>query len=304
MDITTSPLIEMAEEAKRPTRWWIGWPVAFAIIAVGSAGGSLLGDAVLGSPESTETSAQYVEAFSFGVTLVALLLWVWLKEGRGFGSLGFRGSGWLAKLAGGLVIGAAMMGLGVLLVTIIGQYANGESDHTRLGASAVLWVIPLLLVVLLQSSTEEAITRGYILQIGGLQLPGWVAIVASSVLFAVIHLEFDPIVLLNITLYAMFACFVALGQGSLWLICGIHAGWNFAQGNLFGVPVSGNSYATSLFSFGPTDDANELLTGGDFGIEGSLMGTVVLALAFAVAYTYYRRQEGARTARPPLPQTA
>ena len=51
MEIRTSPLVQMAEEARRPSRWWVGWPVALLIIVVGGAGGQALGTAVLGSPE-------------------------------------------------------------------------------------------------------------------------------------------------------------------------------------------------------------------------------------------------------------
>lgn len=118
----------------------------------------------------------------------------------------------------------------------------------------MLALLPLAVLFLLQGSTEEAVTRGYMLQMGARQLPGWVAIIASSVLFSVLHINFDPLILINITLFAVFASLVALQQGSLWIVCGIHAGWNFFQGNVFGLPVSGHVEATALFTFGPAPD--------------------------------------------------
>ena len=156
---------------------------------------------------------------------------------------------------------------------------------------------------ILQGSTEEAVTRGYMLQVGGLQLPAWGAVLGSSVFFSVLHLDFRPLVLLNIALYAVFACFVALGQGSLWLICGIHAGWNYFQGNVFGLPVSGNVYATSLWSFGPAEGSNEVLTGGNFGVEASMIGTVILVVALAIAYRSYRRVATQREGQTVTPRT-
>ena len=296
MDIRTSPLVEMADEAKRPTRWWLGWIVAVLIVVVGGAGGQAIGSAVLGSPEPDDPKYQFGEFFSFGFTLVALLLWVVLKEGRPFSSLGFRGGNPVGKLAFGVVIGALMMAAGVLALTVMGQYETGASQHTNVGSEALALLLPLAVVFLLQASTEEAVTRGYMLQIGGLQLPGWVAVIATSVIFSILRVGASPLALVNIALYALFASFVALGQGSLWLICGIHAGWNYFQGNIFGVPVSGHAEASSLFAFGPAEGSSDLLSGGDFGIEASLAGTVVLVVALVIAFAAYRRAEAARQA--------
>ncbi len=125
--------------------------------------------------------------------------------------------------------------------------------------------------------------RGYMLQVGGLQLPSWIAVVLSSFLFAAIHLDFHPLVLLNITLYAVAASFVALGQGSLWLVCGFHIAWNWVQGNVMGIAVSGTPREVALFTFGAKDGASDLLTGGSFGLEGSLAATLRAAEQTALA---------------------
>ncbi len=54
--------------------------------------------------------------------------------------------------------------------------------------------------------------------------------------------------------------------------------WNFAQGNIFGVSVSGMDIMASVFSFAPTNEG-ELINGGTFGLEGGLAVTIVLILA-------------------------
>lgn len=95
-------------------------------------------------------------------------------------------------------------------------------------------------------------------------------------------------------LYAVFVCFVALGEGGLWLVCGIHAGRNYFQGNIFGLPVSGHPEGTSLWDFGPVSGANDMVTGGNFGVEASLVGTGVLVVAVVLAITYDRRQQARR----------
>ncbi|MEZ5115582.1 MAG: CPBP family intramembrane glutamic endopeptidase [Candidatus Nanopelagicales bacterium] len=295
MNIRTSPLVQMADEAKRPTSWWLAWIVGAVMIVGGSIAGDAVGSLLLGNPGHADTLFQFKEFFIFGVTLLLLFLWLRFKEGRPFSSVGFRGSNPVGKLALGFLVGAVMMTVGVLVPWALGAYKSGASEHTNVGSSALVAVIPLLLVFLWQASTEEAVTRGYMLQMAGRQIPGWAAILGTSVFFSVIHMDFRPIVLLNIALYAVFASFIALGQGNLWLIAGIHAGWNYFQGNIYGLPVSGNTEASSLFAIGPASGSSDLMTGGDFGVEASIVGTVILLIACAIGYTYLRRANRTRT---------
>lgn len=295
MNIRTSPLVQMAEEAERPTRWWLAWIVAVVLVIGGSAAGSALGAVLLGDPGEKDTLFQFKEFFSFGVTLLLLVVWVRLKERRSASSIGFRGRGAVGKLLLGFVIGAAMMAVGVLVPWALGQYETGGSEHTNVGSAALIAVVPLVLVFLLQASTEEAVFRGYLLQVTGSQTNAVLAILGTSIFFAVIHTDFRPVVLFNITLYAVFACFVALGQGNLWLIAGLHAGWNFFQGNIFGLPVSGIAEANAVLDFGPAAGSNDLVTGGNFGVEASIVGSAILVVATLVAFVFYRRAEAART---------
>jgi uncharacterized protein len=304
MNIRTSPLVTMASEAKRPTPWWLAWIIAAIIIIAGGAGGDALGSMILGNPAKTDTRYQFIEIFSFGGSLLLLWLWVRFKEGRKFSSVGFRGPKPIGKLLLGFVVGAVMMSIGVAIPWATGHLASDSSSHTNLGTAALVPVLGLVFVFLWQASTEEAITRGYMLQVGGRDLAPWFAILGSSIFFAVIHLDFSPVPLLNITLYAVFACFVALQQGGLWLICGIHAGWNFFQGNIYGVPVSGNPEASSILGLSPTAGSSDLLTGGSFGIEASLSGSVVLVIALVIAIAAYRRKDAERAAQVPEPMAA
>lgn len=296
MNIRTSPLVQMTSEAKRPTRWWLGWIVAVVIILAGGIGGQSLGSALLGNPQEQDTLYQFNDFFGFGATLLLLFLWVRLKEGRPFSSVGFRGHNAIGKLLLGLAIGAAMMTTGMLVAWVTGQYGPGLSVHTNLGTAALLPIVVLLLVFFVQAGTEEAMTRGYMLQIGGRDINGWAAILGAAIIFTAIHPGITPVAGLNIMLYAVFASFVALGQGNLWLIVGIHIGWNYFQGNIFGIPVSGNPTASSLFDFGPTQGSNDLVTGGTFGLEASLIGTLILVIALASSFTSYRRAEAQRAA--------
>jgi hypothetical protein len=125
-------------------------------------------------------------------------------------------------------------------------------------------------------------------------MPGWLAIALVSFGFAAIHMDFQPLVLANITLVAVFFSFVSLAQGSLWTAFGFHVGRNAMQGSILGIPVSGNAYAISLFAFGPAADAPAWLTGDEFGVEGSAVAMVLLAVVTVWSYRYYRKAERRR----------
>ena len=69
--------------------------------------------------------------------------------------------------------------------------------------------------------------------------------------------------------------------GTLWLAVGMHTGWNFFLGTVFGFPVSG---IVERSVFLTESDGPALLTGGDFGPEGGLLAAVVLLLGTAALY--------------------
>jgi uncharacterized protein len=292
-NLHASPIVAAAKEARRPTRWWIAalFVVLVGIIAAGGIGLSIYMSFVQ-APEGS-IGAQIGEIFSNAMSLVVIGLWLRFKEVRPFSSLGFWGSGALWRFLTGLVIGAGMLTLAVLSLLLLGDYQTVPGAAGGLSGWAAL--VPALLLVfvwIVQGSTEETLMRGYLLQTSGLQLPGWVAILIPAVIFSGLHFVSpgpkEPVAVVNIVLFALFTSFIALRQGSLWLVCGAHVGWNWFQGNIFGVPVSGNVHTTALFPTGPTADASHLWSGGAFGVEGSLMVTIIWGIATLVAYGYFR----------------
>jgi membrane protease YdiL (CAAX protease family) len=80
---------------------------------------------------------------------------------------------------------------------------------------------------------------------------------------------------------------------SLWMPTGLHAAWNFTQGFIFDVPVSGNAergLVTAKLS-GPA-----LLSGGPFGLEASIIA-LVLATAAGILLVVLSVRSG-RVVRP------
>ena len=83
-----------------------------------------------------------------------------------------------------------------------------------------------------------------------------------------------------------------LKTDTVWGVAGIHGAWNFAQGNLFGILVSGQSSGTSIMKFTPQGNQG-WLSGGSFGIEGSIMTSLVLLLLI-IYLAYQLKKENER----------
>jgi membrane protease YdiL (CAAX protease family) len=114
-------------------------------------------------------------------------------------------------------------------------------------------------------------------------LPLWACAAINALLFSLLHVG-NPgvtvIALINIFLFGVFASLLTLRRGSVWLVCAIHSLWNFSQGNLFGIPVSGLGGLPSPLTAEVAEGGwQTLINGGAFGLEGGLAVTVVLAAA-------------------------
>jgi uncharacterized protein len=148
------------------------------------------------------------------------------------------------------------------------------------GAGAFLANLALYgLFFALVAVNEELAFRGYLLANLLRRTGAPLAVVGSSVLFAAMHLHnphLTPLGYLNLHLAGAFFALTVLKRGSLWFAIGCHFAWNLFLSVGLALPVSGVSLAgfISLPPGGPG-----WLTGGEFGPEGSVAATAVLALA-------------------------
>jgi membrane protease YdiL (CAAX protease family) len=146
-------------------------------------------------------------------------------------------------------------------------------------------LIGLLSVGVAVSWFEELRDRGYLLQNlkDGLNLP-W-ALFISSAMFAGRHLG-NPnaswISTLGIFLAGFFLAYGWVRTHELWISLGLHAGWNFFEGIVFGFPISGFE---SFRIIEQTVSGPEWITGGDFGPEAGFM--LILAMAVGIVLIHY-----------------
>ncbi len=227
-------------------------------------------------------TAVLLQLFSTAAMLVGVLLFCRLAERRSLCSLGFTRRGAVWEYGIGLLGGLGLFGSAVLLCVLTKTLTIQISpERTSPGFLALF-----LLGFLIQGMAEEVLCRSYLMVSLSRGWPVWVCALLNSLLFSILHLGNDNvsvIALVNIFLFGMFASMLTLRRGSIWMAGAVHSMWNFAQGNLFGIPVSGiQGLPSPLSSRLESGTLRELLNGGAFGLEGGLSVTVVLLAGCAV----------------------
>ena len=211
-----------------------------------------------------------------------------LLERRPLGSVGLAFCGrWKKDLVLGLVAGAVMIVAVACLERVLGiaSFSLAQSSPEKVALAGVF----LFFLLAVAAIDEELVFRGYpfqrLVDSGG----PIAAVLAVSVLFGVAHLGnpfHDWISTTNTILVGVLLAVCYLRTRSLWLPIGIHFAWNYFQGYVLGLPVSGLMMPEPLLAarvHGPV-----WLTGGAYGPEGSIL-TLGIILAATVYFLLTRR---------------
>ena len=179
------------------------------------------------------------------------------------------------ELAIGVVVGLVLFSVVIGVMAALGSY--------RVVGTRGAEVLPLALSLgIFPGFSEEIALRGLFFRLSERWLGSWAALALSAAFFGAGHL-FNP----NATVMA--AVGIAFEAGimlaavymitrRLWVAIGLHAAWNFAEGGIYGTPISGITINGLLR---PWIGGSDLVTGGPFGPEASLPAMVV-ATAFGV----------------------
>lgn len=192
---------------------------------------------------------------------------------------------WLADLALGFGLGAAMVGTLLSASALAGGV--DVSAPARNGGFAVELAV-LVGILAVAAANEELVFRGYPLQVLMFGLGPWPAFLILSGLFGLGH-HLNPnatwVGTTNTALAGILLCLAYARTRSLWLPYGIHIGWNLGIGPIFGFPLSGMTvgslWVTRL-------DGPPWLTGGRYGPEGGVLVTGIMILAAVVIGTTRR----------------
>jgi membrane protease YdiL (CAAX protease family) len=146
------------------------------------------------------------------------------------------------------------------------------------------WLSRLVSLGLVAGVAEEIVLRGVLFRYVESMLGTWASVAISAVIFGGLHLSNENATLTGAVAIAleaglMFAVLYALTR-SLWVVVGVHAGWNLMQGLGLGIVVSGSTDEGQGFLVShPT--GSDLVSGGGFGIEASVVAVGVWLLVAA-----------------------
>ena len=229
---------------------------------------------------------------AFGFILNTVFRWTRKVEKRPIRTLGFYRENFLSNLLKGFGLGLALFLLTLLGLVALGQYRFESIHLDPYSLTFIVFTIPFWI---LQGTAEEVVSCAWLLPQLASRTNLKLAVLISSLFFTLLHVGnsgLTPLSLVNLFLFGVAMALYLLKTDTVWGVAGIHGAWNFAQGNLFGILVSGQPSGTSLMTFLPQGNQG-WLSGGSFGIEGSIMTSLVLLLLI-IYLAYQLKKENER----------
>lgn len=230
------------------------------------------------------------------IIAVSILYWK-LTEKRKLSEMG------VTRHIGDWFIGA-LIGIGLLFVCIAAIMLTGSIKFNGISKTPDITMLVLLLGgYAVQGAAEEFLCRGAVFNSlkDKVSLPA--AIAVNTVAFTVPHMDMlsssEPMYILSGTLcLVVISCvfsFLTLRTESIWAACGLHTIWNFCLSSVLGLDLSGSEGAsTAVLKMSSVGE--NLLNGGKYGIEASIIADLVIAAAALMLWHMYKRNNTERKA--------
>lgn len=209
-------------------------------------------------------------------------------EKRPLSSMGFTKRNMSSFYAKGIGWSAVLIS-GAYLICVLTGACHFEGVSAQLVPG---YVIFYLIGYMIQGLAEEVICRGYLLVSLSRRNSVWYSVILSSGVFMAMHMSNEHVTVLayiNLFLCGLLFGLLFVESGSIWMVAALHSGWNFLQGNIFGISVSGTAKSSSVFDSSFADGWS-FMNGGDFGLEGGLAVSIVLAVGIYVVYRHMERR--------------
>lgn len=182
----------------------------------------------------------------------------------------FKADRALPEWISGLILGFVLFSAVMAILWALGVYHPGGRGTTRGLATG-------LVLALSSGIMEEILFRGLLFRVSAKILGTWGALLLTAALFGAVH-AFNPGASVSSSLAIALEAGILLGASyaattRLWLPIGLHIAWNFSEGPVYGMAVSGGNMGGDLLRgslSGP-----RILTGGQFGPEASIVAVLV-----------------------------
>jgi len=249
----------------------------------------IIGYIIAGISFEEELQPTTIQSFILSIatllaTLTVLYLIMRFVEKRKFKELGLKIKDRGFDLLAGVIIGLIVMATGFFLLIVLNEI---NVQNFNLDLEEVLLSIGVFMAV---SISEELFCRGYIQRNLMYSFNNYIALIISSLLFALAH-SFNPN-LSWIALAGLFGAGILLGLSyiytkNLWFPISLHFSWNLFQA-YFGFNVSGQEFY-SIVEFNIAEE--NILNGGKFGFEASIFSLILQIALILLIFRYYQKRK-------------
>lgn len=231
--------------------------------------------------------------YSNAFLILCPIIYCKMFEKRKASSMGFVNKRAVPQYLIGIVCGFAVFSAIFFLSVLMGGFKlNGVSADLNKPSNIGI-IAAFFFGYLVQGMAEEVFCRGYLMASIGRRYSAVTAVIASSLVFAVLHMAnpgLSVLAFVNLFLYGVLAALLMIRFNNIWIAGAFHSLWNFTQGNFYGVSVSGMGKMLSVLSSVQTD-ASAVINGGAFGLEGSISTTIVVAVGIIVLFVSIKLKE-------------
>lgn len=239
-----------------------------------------------GREDVAQFMLQYFEFF--GIWIVILLVVVIFPSNRRMlKSFGYNRKGNTFK---GYLIGL-LLGFGTNGICVLISWLTGDIKLSFFGFDPLVLLL-FLIVITIQSGAEELVDRFYLYQkLRRRYKSPLVAILGNSIIFTLLHAlnpGFGFLAGMQIFLVGFVFSELVYWYDGLWIAIAFHMAWNFTQNIIFGLPNSGIVSAYSIFNLEAASARSGLFYNVNFGVEGSIGASLVLAVTGIVIWLLNR----------------
>ncbi|HZM21158.1 MAG TPA: type II CAAX endopeptidase family protein [Anaerolineales bacterium] len=251
--------------------------IAVLFVGVGIAIGQIILNLLRSVLSITDTGIANILAFVL-ITPIAYFsyaLYVRLIEKRELTELSLSNA--FREFGLGFLIGFGLFASVILILWLLGLYAVNGFEFILLS------LLGALFGAFVSALAQELVFRAVIYRITEEWLGTWWAVSISAILFGLIHLSSAGATIFSTLAVALQAGVILATVYTLthriWMALGLHMAWDFANDGVFGVGIAGQSGESLKGLFQASLQGPEVLNGGKFGIEGSLIALVIVLLA-------------------------
>ncbi|MDO5726008.1 MAG: CPBP family intramembrane metalloprotease [Tissierellia bacterium] len=216
-----------------------------------------------------------------GVIIFVKLIW---KKDMEY--IGFEKKNGLNVFLKGFTIGFILFSSILLILIFLGavKFKGINSSFS------IFYIFLFLIGFIIQSTSEEIVVRGALTKLIFERFGKWISILVPAFYFGFMHINNPGVT--GISTLNTFLVGIIFGlllyHDNIYLPIGFHSAWNFFQGPFYGLNISGIEMPSNVLDF---EIINQKLAGGFYGIEASLV-TTVLFIALII-YLFIKEKDKA-----------